>query len=317
VVVTGLRVVAAIGVVALTTVGPAVVADASSPSTTAPPTSQQHQAGIVNFDFQLPSETITAGDTIVFTNHADRPHTVTDRGGTFDTGHIEPGTTGQITLDVPGRYEFFCNINPSTMNGVIVVQPGPGAQESTRVQTFDEFRQGETRRFDPANLRVDLGTQLVVANVGGLQHTFTARGGAFDTGTIQPGGESGRFAGTNAEVTLDKVGTFHVFCRFFPDQMQATVTVVDEQATTTTTEAPTTTSTERATTTTAAAAGGRSPPGSESAASYPPTGGNGRGIGGAFAAAGLVALGLATVLIALVPKGGGPKKPSEPVLEEF
>src|SRR5437660_1227669 len=85
-----------------------------SPAAAAPTT-------IVNFDYQPNAQTIAVGTTITWTNTADRPHTVTDRGGTFDTNPVSPRQLASVTFSVPGTYHYFCRINPARMNGVITV----------------------------------------------------------------------------------------------------------------------------------------------------------------------------------------------------
>ncbi|MCB1003158.1 MAG: hypothetical protein KDB35_03135 [Acidimicrobiales bacterium] len=248
---------------------------------------REHQGEIFSFGITVPDEPVTVGDTIVFPNGSELPHTITDRGGTFDTGEIAPGTSGEVTFTVPGRYEIFCRINPSTMNAVVDVGEGGQASSVVRVQAYDEFREGESRRFDPAELEVEVGTTLTVANVGGLQHSLVAADGALSTGTIEPGAEQGRFAGTSAEVVADEAGTFEYFCEFFPDEMRGVLRVVDPSPPTT--EAPATT-----------VAGDDGGDGGETAA---PAVTNDDGVGGLLAAGVVLLLGLGAVLVALVPRG--------------
>ncbi|MGH9187674.1 MAG: hypothetical protein ACRD0U_17980, partial [Acidimicrobiales bacterium] len=167
---------------------------------------------IVDFEILPPEQTLTVGDSIVFTNNGARPHTVTDRGGLFDTDPVLPGTTGEITFSVPGSYEVFCRINPSRMNARVSVVAGAEVSRRVRVQAFDEHREGETKRFDPAELEVHPGTHVLLANVGGLPHTITAADGSFTTGVVEPGPESGRFAGSTGEIIIDEPGTYEFFC---------------------------------------------------------------------------------------------------------
>lgn len=267
-------------------------------SPTAEPT--DHEGEIFSFGITVPPEPITVGDRITFPNNSDRPHTITDRGNTFDTGEIAPGTSATVTFDTPGRVEIFCQINPSTMNAIVVVDPGDSPPPRTRVQLYDEFREGETRRFDPADLKVDAGTEITVANVGGLEHTLTAEDGSFTTGPVAPGEEQGRFAGTSATLVLEDGGTFAFFCEFFPEEMRGTLEVVaDAPEGTTTTESgpdppPTTETTE-----------GGVPPDGEEAAAAPP-GDDGTDPGSMAAAALVVLTGLAAIAIALA--GRPPKK---------
>jgi plastocyanin len=188
------------------------------------------EARIVDFDFAPRRLTVQAGTILRFTNAGARPHTATDRGGTFDTRPIDPGASAQVTLSTPGTYFYFCRINPAKMNGVLTVEPGADQARVVRVQAVDPGQTGDRLRFDPAELSVAAGTTLLVANVGGKPHTLTADDGAFDTGVVEPGAEGGRFAGRNASVTLNRAGTFAFHCEVHPEAMKGEVTVTGEAA---------------------------------------------------------------------------------------
>src|SRR4051812_46768684 len=181
---------------------------------------------IVNFEFTPTAMNVTAGTTVTWTNTADRPHTVTDRGGTFDN-LLAPGTTATISFTVPGTYHYFCRINPSKMNGTIVVNPGPQPAATNRVEAVDPALAGETLRFLPNTLTAKTGSTVLFANVGGKPHTRTADDASvsFDPGIVPPGAEGGRFAGTNATFTLNKPGTFTFHCEIHPAVMKGTITV--------------------------------------------------------------------------------------------
>jgi plastocyanin len=196
--------------------------------TQAGPASAQsgNAVNIVSFAFESPEVTVAVGSAVTWTNKSDRPHTVTDRGGTFDTQPIDPGGTGSVTFSAPGTYFYFCRINPVKMNGVVTVTDGTPPSKAVRVQTIDgDNIEGETLRFDTPDLKVAAGTTLLVANVGGKPHSLTAEDGSFDTGIIQPGAEKGRFSGTNASLTLNTPGTFAFFCAIHPQAMKGTLTV--------------------------------------------------------------------------------------------
>ena len=181
---------------------------------------------IISFGFDAPEVTVPVGTAITWTNTSDRPHTVTDRGGTFDTQPIDPGATGKVTFTAPGTYAYFCRINPVKMNGVVKVTDSTPPSKVVRIQTYDDANiEGEKLRFDTPELKVAAGTTVLVANVGGKPHSFTAEDGSFDTGIVQPGGEKGKFAGTNATLTLNTPGTFAFFCSIHPQAMKGTVTV--------------------------------------------------------------------------------------------
>lgn len=181
---------------------------------------------IIDFGFESVDTKVKAGTTVTFTNAGERPHTVTDRGGTFDTQPLDPGASGAVNFSAPGVYSIFCRINPSKMNGTITVEPGPEPAKVVRVQAVDDGNiVGEKLRFDPPQLTVKAGTTLLFANAGGKPHSLSAEDGSFSTGIVQPGAEKGRFAGTNAVLTLNKPGTFNFFCDIHPQAMKGTLTV--------------------------------------------------------------------------------------------
>jgi plastocyanin len=207
-----------------------VLVAAPAPAATRAAAQAGEEARIVDFDFAPRRLTVEAGTTVTWTNTGQRPHTATDRGGTFDTKPIAPGAKAEVTLSAPGTYFYFCRINPAKMNGVLTVEPGPDEPRVVRVQAVDPGFTGDKLRFDPSELAVAAGTTLLVANVGGKPHSLTADDGSFDTGIIDPGAEGGRFAGKNASVTLNQAGTFKFHCEIHPAAMKGTVTVTGQAA---------------------------------------------------------------------------------------
>jgi plastocyanin len=288
-----MRVAARAGLVTvLVAVGLILVVD-TAPASLAGAAGEEHEGEIFSFGITVPPEPIEVGDTIVFPNNSDRPHTITDRGSTFDTGEIAPGTSDSVTFDTPGNFEIFCQINPSTMNALVVVEPGASPPAAARVQLYDEFREGETRRFDPADITVDEGTEITVANVGGLQHTLTADDGSFSTGTIEPGAEQGTFAGNSATLAADEAGEFAFHCDIHPDEMQGVLRVEGEEPPETT--APPDEGEDE-----------RAPPdeaGDDEGAAAA-GGDGGRDAGATAAAVAIVLLGLAAIVVAVGASGG-------------
>lgn len=76
---------------------------------------------ISNFSFSPATITVKAGDKVTITNNDSAPHTVTADDGSFDSGTIQPGATGTVTLSKAGTVTYHCSIHPS-MKGTIVVQ---------------------------------------------------------------------------------------------------------------------------------------------------------------------------------------------------
>ncbi len=68
----------------------------------------------------------------------------------------------------------------------------------------------------PANATVKVGTRLTFADRDTAEHTATADGGGFDTGSIQ--------IGQQKTITLGKAGTYAFHCDFHPF-MHGSITV--------------------------------------------------------------------------------------------
>ncbi len=66
---------------------------------------------------------ITAGTTVTWTNRDPVPHTATSRDGSFDTGLLAQGLSGEVTFDEVGVYEYSCIPHP-TMKARIEVVAG-------------------------------------------------------------------------------------------------------------------------------------------------------------------------------------------------
>jgi len=64
---------------------------------------------------------VTAGTTVVWTNDAPLPHTVTADDGSFDSGVIDVGKRWARTFDRPGTYAVHCTPHPF-MKAVVVVR---------------------------------------------------------------------------------------------------------------------------------------------------------------------------------------------------
>jgi plastocyanin len=86
-------------------------------------TAQASRVSTVNinhFAFHPPTLTIGVGSKVVFSNTSGITHTATRRGS-FNTGHIKPGTSVAIRFAQKGTFVYHCNIHPF-MHGKIVVQ---------------------------------------------------------------------------------------------------------------------------------------------------------------------------------------------------
>jgi plastocyanin len=76
---------------------------------------------IQNDAFSPAKLTVTAGQTVSFTNRDDDAHTVTATDGSFDSKGLDTNGTWQHTFSTPGVYTYFCELHPF-MKGTIVVK---------------------------------------------------------------------------------------------------------------------------------------------------------------------------------------------------
>ena len=90
----------------------------------APASGAEIKVGIDNFTFNPKVVTVKAGDTIVWTNNDDIPHTVADPGK-FKSKALDTGDSYSFTFTTPGSYGYFCSLHPH-MTGTIVVEAATG-----------------------------------------------------------------------------------------------------------------------------------------------------------------------------------------------
>ena len=73
---------------------------------------------IKNFQFSPDPFTVKAGTAVTVTNDDGTVHTLTSDDDTFDTGDLDGGAKGTITIDAPGKYAYHCTIH-NYMTGTI------------------------------------------------------------------------------------------------------------------------------------------------------------------------------------------------------
>jgi amicyanin len=83
-----------------------------------------HEVTIADFAFAPQELTITAGDTVTWTNEDAMVHTATSVNGAFDSGDLAQGASYSLTFSTPGTFDYLCTPHPS-MTGRIVVLAAP------------------------------------------------------------------------------------------------------------------------------------------------------------------------------------------------
>ena len=94
----------------------------SSSSSAAPKGSTTHAVTIKDYTFKPAAITVPVGTTVDFKNEDSTAHTATStESGAFESGAIQPGKSGSITLKKAGTFTYYCAFHPF-MKGTIVVE---------------------------------------------------------------------------------------------------------------------------------------------------------------------------------------------------
>ncbi|HEY1543014.1 MAG TPA: cupredoxin family copper-binding protein [Xanthobacteraceae bacterium] len=80
---------------------------------------------IDNFTFGPQQLTVKLGDTVIWTNEDDIPHTVVSIAR-FRSAALDTGDKFAFTFTKPGTYQYFCGLHPQ-MQGTIVVEATTGS----------------------------------------------------------------------------------------------------------------------------------------------------------------------------------------------
>jgi plastocyanin len=67
---------------------------------------------IVNWGYDNQNLTISAGQTVTWSNTGAQQHTVTADDTSLDSGLIDPGNTFSFEFDTPGVYTYHCTPHP-------------------------------------------------------------------------------------------------------------------------------------------------------------------------------------------------------------
>jgi LPXTG-motif cell wall-anchored protein len=86
---------------------------------------------ISDFKFTPSTITVTAGDSVTWTNNGPAGHSATADDGSFDTGVLRKGTSGSHTFTQAGTYTFHCTPHPFMTGKVVVVAASSGGGGSS------------------------------------------------------------------------------------------------------------------------------------------------------------------------------------------
>ena len=94
----------------------------SSTGASAAAGSTAHAVTIKEYTFKPGTITVPVGTTVDFSNEDTTAHTATStESGVFESGAIQPGKSGSITLKKAGTFTYYCAFHPF-MKGTIVVE---------------------------------------------------------------------------------------------------------------------------------------------------------------------------------------------------
>jgi plastocyanin len=136
-----------------------------------------------------------------------------------ETNLLRPGETTELTMNLPaGLYKVECLVpghDDLGMEGFLEVREDAplvrsGGNASPDAVSIANFA------FDPAELEVAAGTEVIWTNDDQAPHTVTADGGEFDSGTLEPG--------DSFSVAVEGNGPVTYACMIHPD-MTGTIVV--------------------------------------------------------------------------------------------
>jgi plastocyanin len=169
-----------------------------------PPAANAQTIDIGDNTFTSNDLTVPVGTKVVWTHKGQRPHTVTAKDQSFNSGQMANAQTFEQTFSAPGEYPYFCEFHEG-MEGVIRVgdagaappaQPALAAAEVTvSMKDFD---------FEPLDIRVKAGSTVIWKNDGAKPHSARAVDDSFDTTVFN--------SGLSKSVTFTQAGEFPYYC---------------------------------------------------------------------------------------------------------
>ena len=163
--------------------------------------------------------------TFVIVNRGTMPHgfeiereDVEDDSSKVETEFLEPGESVEVELDLEaGVYKLECNVEGHDDMGMeMLLEVSPDALVEEAPAAAGTAVAIEAFAFSPATVTVQAGQPVTWENHDPAEHTVTAEGGAFDSGTMAQG--------ASFETTFDSPGKHRYVCALHPG-MKGTVVV--------------------------------------------------------------------------------------------
>lgn len=164
-----------------------------------------HNISIVDFAFSPQVDTITAGDSIQWTNNGAVIHTSTSNALVWNSGNLSPGQSFTFQFNTPGTFPYHCAIH-TFMTGTIVVKPA--AVHTVSIIDF---------AFVPQTDTVTAADSVRWVDNGAVLHTTTSNTSVWNSGTLSPGHSS-------FTRQFSTSGSFPYQCKFHPS-MTGTILV--------------------------------------------------------------------------------------------
>ncbi|HEX3384697.1 MAG TPA: cupredoxin family copper-binding protein [Mucilaginibacter sp.] len=96
-------------------------ANSANPTSNGNTPSPNPSVTIQNFAFSPATVRVTIGGTVTWTNKDGVAHTVTDVGGSFNSGDLPADQTYSMTFNKAGTYSYHCTIHPTMPTATVVV----------------------------------------------------------------------------------------------------------------------------------------------------------------------------------------------------
>ncbi len=151
-----------------------------------PPTATPAQSAvsIVDFAFNPGTITIQAGQTVVWTNNGQAPHTVTADDNSWTSNLLNHGDTYSKRFDTPGVYHYHCSVHPNMTAAVVVNGPASTPTPTDTPTPSPTPTQSPTSTPTPTDTPTTTPTATTAPTDTPMPATATNTAGSTDTPTV-------------------------------------------------------------------------------------------------------------------------------------